>query len=110
MGKAIGATSNDESVTQADRLAEAIAESVLSGEFAPGLRLDEGMLADRYGVSRTPVREAMRQLASTGLIELKPRRGARVATATSAPARSIVRRDGGDRGDLRAAGGDEQTP
>src|SRR6202521_2273780 len=69
---------------EADRLAEAIVESVLSGEFPPGLRLDEGMLADRYGVSRTPVREALRQLASTGLIELKPRRGATVATATSA--------------------------
>ena len=73
-----------ESATQSDRLAEAIVESVLSGEFPPGLRLDEGMLADRYGVSRTPVREALRQLASTGLIELKPRRGATVATATSA--------------------------
>ena len=73
-----------ESATQSDRLAEAIVESVLSGEFPPGLRLDEGMLADRYSVSRTPVREALRQLASTGLIELKPRRGATVATATSA--------------------------
>jgi DNA-binding GntR family transcriptional regulator len=70
--------------TQADRLAEGIADSVLSGEFPPGLRLDEGMLAERYGVSRTPVREALRQLASTGLIEVKPRRGATVATATSA--------------------------
>jgi DNA-binding GntR family transcriptional regulator len=73
-----------EGTTQADRLAEAIVEAVLSGEFQPGLRLDEGMLAERYGVSRTPVREALRQLASTGLIELKPRRGATVATATSA--------------------------
>jgi DNA-binding GntR family transcriptional regulator len=75
---------DSEGATQADRLAEAIVESVLSGEFKPGLRLDEGMLADRFGVSRTPVREALRQLASTGLIELKPRRGATVATATSA--------------------------
>ena len=69
--------------TQTERLAEAIAESVLSGEFAPGLRLDEVMLAERYGVSRTPVREALRQLASTGLIDVKPRRGATVASATS---------------------------
>src|SRR5580658_7251714 len=70
--------------TQTERLAEGIADSVLSGEFEPGLRLDEGMLAERYGVSRTPVREALRQLASTGLIEVKPRRGATVAKATSA--------------------------
>ena len=74
----------NEGITQADRLADAIADCVLSGEFAPGLRLDEGMLAERYGVSRTPVREALRQLASTGLIEVKPRRGAMVAKATSA--------------------------
>jgi len=74
----------NEGITQADRLADAIADAVLSGEFEPGLRLDEGMLAERYGVSRTPVREALRQLASTGLIEVKPRRGATVAKATSA--------------------------
>jgi DNA-binding GntR family transcriptional regulator len=73
-----------EGITQADRLADAIADSVLSGEFAPGLRLDESGLAERYGVSRTPVREALRRLASTGLIEVKPRRGAMVAKATSA--------------------------
>jgi DNA-binding GntR family transcriptional regulator len=73
-----------EGLTQAERLAEAIAESVLTGEFRPGLRLDEAMLAERYGVSRTPVREALRQLASTGLIDLKPRRGATVANVTSA--------------------------
>jgi DNA-binding GntR family transcriptional regulator len=74
----------NEDITQADRLADAIADCVLSGEFEPGRRLDEGMLAERYGVSRTPVREALRQLASTGLIEVKPRRGATVAKATSA--------------------------
>jgi DNA-binding GntR family transcriptional regulator len=73
-----------EASTQAERLAGSIADLVLSGEFAPGLRLDETALADRFGVSRTPVREAIRLLASTGLIDVKPRRGARVANATSA--------------------------
>jgi DNA-binding GntR family transcriptional regulator len=73
-----------EDITQADRLCDAIADCVLSGEFEPGRRLDEGMLAERYGVSRTPVREALRQLASSGLIEVKPRRGATVAKATPA--------------------------
>jgi DNA-binding GntR family transcriptional regulator len=74
----------NEGITQAERLADAIADSVLSGEFEPGFRLDETMLAERYGVSRTPVREALRQLAATGLIEVKPRRSATVAKATSA--------------------------
>jgi DNA-binding GntR family transcriptional regulator len=73
-----------EGATQAERLADRIADSVLSGEFPPGFRLDETALAERFGVSRTPVREAIRLLASTGLIDVKPRRGASVATATSA--------------------------
>jgi DNA-binding GntR family transcriptional regulator len=73
-----------EASTQAERLADSIAESVLSGEFPPGFRLDETALAERFGVSRTPVREAIRMLASTGLIDVKPRRGASVATTTSA--------------------------
>jgi DNA-binding GntR family transcriptional regulator len=72
-----------EGTTRADRLADEIAASVLSGEFRPGLRLDEKTLAERYAVSRTPVREALRQLASTGLIDIKPRRGATVVRATS---------------------------
>ena len=43
--------------TQAERLAESIADSVLSGDFPPGFRLDETALTERFGVSRTPVRE-----------------------------------------------------
>lgn len=54
----------------------------MSGEFVPGSRLDEQQLAQRYSVSRTPVREALRQLATTGLIEVRPRRGAIVAEIT----------------------------
>jgi len=77
-------TSALEGTTRADRLADEIASSVLSGEFRPGVRLDEKTLAERYAVSRTPVREALRQLASTGLIDIKPRRGATVVRTTSA--------------------------
>jgi len=69
-------------VTTVDKLANAMAEAILSGEFAPGYRLDEQLLAQRYEVSRTPVREALRQLATTGLIEIRPRRGAIVTRVT----------------------------
>jgi DNA-binding GntR family transcriptional regulator len=68
--------------THAEKLAGDIADAILSGDFAPGLRLDEQFLAQRYGVSRTPVREALRQLATTGLIDLRPRRGAVVTRVT----------------------------
>lgn len=68
--------------TRAERLAGDIADAILEGEFAPGTRLDENSLAQRYGVSRTPVREALRQLGATGLIETRPRRGATVAHVT----------------------------
>jgi DNA-binding GntR family transcriptional regulator len=72
------------SVTTVDKLANDMAEAILSGEFAPGYRLDEQLLAQRYNVSRTPVREALRQLATTGLIEIRPRRGAIVTRVTPA--------------------------
>lgn len=72
------------SVTTVDKLANDLAEAILSGEFAPGYRLDEQLLAQRYNVSRTPVREALRQLATTGLIEIRPRRGAIVTRVTPA--------------------------
>ena len=70
--------------TQTELLAGAIAEAILTGDLVPGARLDEQTLADRYAVSRTPVREAIRQLASTGLVEIRPRRSAIVAEVTPA--------------------------
>lgn len=68
----------------ADKLGEVLAEAILAGEFAPGAQLDEQQLAERFGVSRTPVRETLHQLAMTGLIEIRPRRGAFVARVTPA--------------------------
>lgn len=63
-----------------DRLRQGIEEDILAGRLLPGDRLDERALAERYQVSRTPVREALRQLAMSGLVSLQPRQGARVAT------------------------------
>jgi DNA-binding GntR family transcriptional regulator len=74
----------EENQTLAERLAGEIADAILQEVFAPGFRLDEQLLAQRYGVSRTPVREALRQLATTGLIDIRPRRGAIVARVTPA--------------------------
>lgn len=57
-----------------------IVDDILRGNIAPGAKLDEQVLATRFNVSRTPVREALRQLLATGLVESIPRRGAVVAS------------------------------
>jgi DNA-binding GntR family transcriptional regulator len=59
-----------------DRLAGEIQARVLSGAAPVGTRLRQEALADEFGVSRTPIREALRQLQATGLVELLPNRGA----------------------------------
>jgi DNA-binding GntR family transcriptional regulator len=63
-----------------DTLREKIEEQIATGTLPPGSSLDEATLAEQYGVSRTPVREAMIQLATEGLIEIRPRRGAVVTS------------------------------
>ena len=50
--------------TRSDALKDAIAESIVRGELPPGQRLDEVSVAQRFAVSRTPVREALKQLAA----------------------------------------------
>lgn len=64
------------SSSQAERLSSIIEEEILTLKIKPGDRLDEARLAERYGTSRTPVREALRQLSAYGLIELRPHKGA----------------------------------
>jgi DNA-binding GntR family transcriptional regulator len=61
-----------------------IEREIVEGAFAPGQKLDEAALAERFGVSRTPVREALRSLSSTGLVHIEPRVGAVVARPTVA--------------------------
>jgi len=63
-----------------DQLREKIEEQIATGELQPGSALDEATLVEQHGVSRTPVREALIQLAAEGLIEIRPRRGAVVTS------------------------------
>jgi DNA-binding GntR family transcriptional regulator len=66
---------NKSSARLSEQLREKIEESIVTGAAGPGTRLDEVELAGVYGVSRTPVREALIQLAAAGIIEKRPRKG-----------------------------------
>lgn len=63
----------------ASRIVGELEEEILRGARTPGERLDERALAERYQVSRTPVREALQRLAASGLVTLHERQGASVA-------------------------------
>lgn len=70
--------------TLAGMIARLIGQEIISGRLRPGVRLEEPALADRYEISRTPVREAIRLLSATGLVGIRPHRGAFVAEVTHA--------------------------
>ncbi len=82
-------------MTSAERTLSSVRELILRGEFATGARLGEVELAERLGVSRTPVREALGRLAAEGLVEIVPNRGARVSSWSVAELEEVF--------DLRAA-------
>ena len=65
--------------SRSEELRETIEEMIAVGTLAPGQHLDETELAARFKVSRTPIRETLIQLASMGLVVIRPRRGAVVA-------------------------------
>jgi DNA-binding GntR family transcriptional regulator len=69
--------------TLAEELRLQLADEILGGVLEPGAALDETILARRFRVSRTPVREAIRQLAASGLVEARAHRGALVARPTA---------------------------
>jgi DNA-binding GntR family transcriptional regulator len=56
-------------------VAERLRQRIFAHELTPGMWIDEQKLAEQYGISRTPLREALKVLASEGLVDLKPRRG-----------------------------------
>jgi DNA-binding GntR family transcriptional regulator len=66
-----------------ESVAGRIREAILSGELEPGSKLIETELAERFGTSRGPVREAIRELAREGLVTELPRRGTLVSTLTA---------------------------
>jgi DNA-binding GntR family transcriptional regulator len=68
--------------TASGRIRAAIEKDILSGALAPGTRLDEMGVSARFGVSRTPVREALNQLAASGLVAIRAHEGATVVKPT----------------------------
>jgi DNA-binding GntR family transcriptional regulator len=73
----------DESSTIADRIFDRVRQAIVQGEIPPGSKISEPALAARYGISRGPLREAMRRLESTNLVERRPNLGARVITLSN---------------------------
>lgn len=66
--------------TLREKILETIRDAILKGSMKPGERVSEPDLADRFGISRTPIREAFRQLESEGYLQVVPRKGAVVAS------------------------------
>lgn len=73
-----------------DQIRDSLRDAILLGDFKPGDRLVEGRLAERFGVSRNPVREALKVLGNEGLITISPRRGAVVAELSASEAADVV--------------------
>lgn len=62
------------------QVSKKIEDDIIYGRLRPGTKLDEVTLCEKYGVSRTPIREALKLLSSEGLVEIRPRRGAIIPT------------------------------
>jgi DNA-binding GntR family transcriptional regulator len=71
-------------------VSDEIRQMIITGDLAPGERLFEDRLAEQLGVSRNPVREALRALEGTGLVEVTPRRGAYVSRFEPDSARQLL--------------------
>ena len=80
----------DEDLPLRDVVFNTLREAILRGELKPGERLMEIQLANKLGVSRTPIREAIRKLELEGLVLMIPRKGAEVAQITEKSLRDVL--------------------
>ena len=80
----------DEFLPLRDVVFNTLRKAILTGELKPGERLMEIHLANRLGVSRTPIREAIRKLELEGLVTMIPRRGAEVAQITEKSMKDVL--------------------
>ena len=80
----------DEYLPLRDVVFNTLREAILRGELKPGERLMEIQLANKLGVSRTPIREAIRKLELEGLVLMIPRKGAEVAQITEKSLRDVL--------------------
>ncbi|OLP57034.1 GntR family transcriptional regulator [Rhizobium rhizosphaerae] len=72
------------------RISRVLAERIIAGALAPGARLRQGPIAEEFGASHMPVREAFRRLESQGLVVSEPRRGVRVAGFSQAEVKEVA--------------------
>src|SRR5216684_5948286 len=73
--------------TKADDIARLLEDEIVAGGIAPGTVLRQEQLSERFEVSRTPVREALRRLAALGIVSFEPNRGVRVRALSRAELR-----------------------
>jgi len=84
-----GAERKTTTLSLPEQIAEQVGRSIIEGEFRPGTRIQEQELAERFEVSRGPVREALRILEQHGLVQITARKGAQITNLTTEEVRQI---------------------
>ena len=84
----------DKEKTLSQTIADQLAEEIVLGRIKPGTRMDEQSIATRFEVSRSPVRDALRQLAGTRLVEYRPRRGFSAAAINASQLEALFEASG----------------
>lgn len=83
MEESVRETATSRKGTVVDSVVQTLADDIVSGRLTPGTKLDAQAIAERFGVSRTPIRETFGHLAAMGLVTHRPNRGVIVATLSA---------------------------